>query len=235
MKKKKYLFGIIMLGILFVLMEVTKYDDVIKITNDVEFAVKENNITVFEEIENLRKKYNNNDIVGQIEILNTDFKEPLLQSKDNNYYLRRSPYKNYDVNGSIFLDYRTKVNDQKLIVYGHNDAYLDMPFDILENYYNYDYLKNHKYVQIKTYDNKIRKYELFSIYIEPMDFSYMKVDLDPNEYNEHLKYLKNKSMYNVDTNINDNDNILILQTCSAHKDYQKYSKKFLILAFKEVK
>lgn len=66
MKKKKYLFGIIILGILFVLMEVTKYDDVIKITNDVEFAVKENNITVFEEIENLRKKYNNNDIVGQI-------------------------------------------------------------------------------------------------------------------------------------------------------------------------
>ena len=159
MKKKKYLFGIIILGILFVLMEVTKYDDVIKITNDVEFAVKENNITVFEEIENLRKKYNNNDIVGQIEVLNTDFKEPLLQSKDNNYYLRRSPYKNYDVNGSIFLDYRTKVNDRKLIVYGHNDAYLDMPFDILENYYNYDYLKNHKYVQIKTYDNKIRKYE----------------------------------------------------------------------------
>ena len=112
MKKKKYLFGIIILGILFVLMEVTKYDDVIKITNDVEFAVKENNITVFEEIENLRKKYNNNDIVGQIEVLNTDFKEPLLQSKDNNYYLRRSPYKNYDVNGSIFLDYRTKVNDR---------------------------------------------------------------------------------------------------------------------------
>ena len=235
MKKKKYLFGIIILGILFVLMEVTKYDDVIKITNDVEFAVKENNITVFEEIENLRKKYNNNDIVGQIEILNTDFKEPLLQSKDNNYYLRRSPYKNYDVNGSIFLDYRTKVNDRKLIVYGHHDAYLDMPFDILENYYNYDYMKNHKYVQIKTYDNKIRKYELFSIYIEPKDFSYMKVDLDPSSYNEHLKYLKNKSMYNVDTNINDNDNILILQTCSTHKDYQKYSKKYLILAFKEVK
>ena len=42
-------------------------------------------------------------------------------------------------------------------------------------------------------------------------------------------------MYNVDTNINDNDNILILQTCSTHKDYQKYSKKYLILAFKEVK
>ena len=40
MKKKKYLFGIIILGILFVLMEVTKYDDVIKITNDVELAVK---------------------------------------------------------------------------------------------------------------------------------------------------------------------------------------------------
>ena len=110
-----------------------------------------------------------------------------------------------------------------------------MPFDILENYYNYDYMKNHKYVQIKTYDNKIRKYELFSIYIEPKDFSYMKVDLDPSSYNEHLKYLKNKSMYNVDTNINDNDNILILQTCSTHKDYQKYSKKYLILAFKEVK
>ena len=92
MKKKKYLFGIIILGILFVLMKVTKYDDVIKITNDVEFAVKENNITVFEEIENLRKKYNNNDIVGQIEVLNTDFKEQVIS-----YFNTKDDYEDHHI------------------------------------------------------------------------------------------------------------------------------------------
>lgn len=228
--KGKYLFGITVISILFVLMELTKYDEVIQITNDVELAYKED-INI---VDSLKEKYNNNDVVGQIEILNTTFKEPILQSKDNNYYLRRSPYKKYDVNGSIFLDYRTNIENNKIIIYGHNDAYLNMPFDILENYYDIDYLNNHKYIVITTSKN-VRKYEIFSIYIETKDFSYMDVDLDPIKYNEHLKYLKNKSMYNIDTNIENNDNILVLQTCSTHKDYQKYSKKYLIIALKEVK
>lgn len=232
MKRGKYLFKIIIIIILFILTELTKKDSLITISNDIDFVFK-NDITSQEVIENLRKEYNNHDIVGTIEILNTDFKEVIVQGIDNDYYLRRSPSKLYDINGSIFLDYRTNINDKKIIIYGHNDAYLTMPFDILENYYDINYLNNHKYIKITSYDH-IRTYKIFSIYIETKDFSYMDVDFNSKDYNEHLNYLKNKSMYEINTNINPNDNILVLQTCSTHKDYQKYSKKYLILVFKEI-
>lgn len=233
MRKIKYIYASIILISLFILTEMTKNDELITITNNVELAYK-NEQTPKEEIENLIKKYNNEDVVGQIEILNTSFKQPIVQGINNDYYLRRSPSKLYDINGSIFLDYRTNINGKKIIIYGHNDQYLTMPFDILENYYDIDYLNKHKKIKITTKE-KIRTYEIFSIYIETKDFSYMDVDLDPNQYNDHLKYLKNKSMYEIDTQISNNDNILILQTCSTHKDYQKYSKKYLIIALKEIK
>lgn len=238
MKKNKYLFGIIMLGIMFILSEITKYDEIPKVENDFVFGneIVEVKETYEEEIEKLRKDNNNDDIVGTIEILNTDFKVPILQGRDNDYYLRRLPNKQYNINGSIFLDYRVNINtSKKLIIYGHNDAYLKMPFEILEEYYDLEFLNNHKIIEIKTYENKLRKYELFSIFIEPSDFSYMQINYnDSEEYLNHLINLKNKSMYKIETSIDKNTNILILQTCSTHKDYAKYSKKYLLLIFKEI-
>ena len=39
----------------------------------------------------------------------------------------------------------------------------------------------------------------------------------------------------VGLDFNKDDKILILQTCSTHKNYQKYAKKFLLIISKEVK
>lgn len=237
MKKNKYLFGIILLGIIFVLCEITKYDEIIKIENDYVFGNEIELKEIYkEEIEKLRKDNNNDDIVGTIEILNTDFKAPILQGRNNDYYLRHLPNKQYNINGSIFLDYRVNINtSKKLIIYGHNDANLKMPFEILEQYYDIEFLNNHKIIEIKTYENKLRKYELFSIFIEPSDFSYMQINYNNDEeYLNHLMNLKNKSMYKIESNIDKNTNILILQTCSTHKDYAKYNKKYLLLVFKEI-
>ena len=120
------------------------------------------------------------------------------------------------------------------MIISDNDANLKMPFEILEEYYDIEFLKNHKIIEIKTYENKLRKYELFSIFIEPSDFSYMQINYNDEEYLNHLINLKNKSMYKIESNIDKNTNILILQTCSTHKDYAKYNKKYLLLVFKEI-
>ena len=108
-----------------------------------------------------------------------------------------------------------------------------MPFKILENYYDQNYIIEHPYVLIKTKD-KIRKYEIFSIYVAITDYQYMNVNFDDNSYQEHVKYLKDKSMYEINVNMQNSDNILILQTCSTHKDYSKYKKKYLVVAFHEI-
>ena len=195
----------------------------------------EEKVSYKEEIEALRKKNKNNkDIVGILEIENSDFVVPILQSNDNDYYLNHLPNKKRNFYGSIFMDYRVNIdNSKKLLIFGHNSSKYKMPFYILEKYYNEDYLNEHKYVSIKT-ENKIRRYELFSIYVETNDFSYMQVKYKDDEYLKHLKKLKKNSMYKMDVELNENDNILILQTCSTHKDYRKYKKKYLLLSFKEI-
>ena len=187
-----------------------------------------------EEITKLQEEYNNKDIVGTLEIEGTDYKVPIVQGTDNKFYLTHLPNKEYSIMGSIFLDYRVNINaSKKLLIFGHNSKTMDMPFKILENYYDIDYIKNHPYAIIKTKE-KIRKYEIFSLYVAINDYKYMNVNFSEKEYKEHINYLRNKSIYNIETNIGDNDNILILQTCSTHKDYKNYKKKYLVVAFYEI-
>ena len=202
-------------------------DEVINIDND-------NNNIYQENITSLQEQYNNNDIVGTLEIENSDYKVPIVQGNDNSYYLNHLPNKEYSIMGSIFLDYRVNINaSRKLLIFGHNSSIYDMPFKILEKYYDIDYIKNHKNVIIKTKD-KIRTYEIFSLYIATSDYKYMNVNFTDDEYKEHVKYLQDKSMYNIESSVLENDNILILQTCSTHKDYSKYKKKYLVIAFHEI-
>ena len=195
-----------------------------------------NPINYSDVINNMREEYNNNDIKGVLEIENTDYKVPILQGSDNDYYLNHDAYGNSNYMGSIYLDYRVDIDSsRKLLIYGHNSSRVDMPFKILEEYYDKKYYDEHKYVDIITETTK-KRYEIFSVYVEPTDYSYMNINFNSDEeYLEHLNKLKNKSMYNTGIDISKDDEILIFQTCSTHKDYQNYSKKYLLVISKRVK
>ena len=63
----------------------------------------------------------NKDFVCWINIENTNIDYPVVQGKDNSYYLHRDIYGNYLYAGTTFLDYRDYYDDSKnLIIYGHN-------------------------------------------------------------------------------------------------------------------
>lgn len=204
------------------------------VTNDnKEEKLKKNKETVLY----YRNKYNNNDVVGEFSILNTDYKKALMQNKkDNDYYLNHTENGNSSFMGSIYLDFRIDVDsDNKLIIYGHNSEYVDMPFKILEEYYSYDFYKEHQYIKIVT-ENKVRLYKVYAVLVETSDFSYMKVDFkDSDDWYEHISSFKSKSMYDTLEDVEKDDNILIMQTCSTHRNYKKYNKKFLLVVAKEIK
>ena len=58
---------------------------------------------------------------------------------------------------------------------------------------------------------------------------------DKESWLKHINKLKNNSMHEDDTILNEDDNILILQTCSTHKKYKNNKYKFLLVVAKEVK
>lgn len=190
--------------------------------NNEELVPKEENKTVDwnfvvkqvddKTIDNYRKDYNNQDIIGELVIANSNFKEIVVQTNDNEFYLDHSVDRTYNRLGSIFMDYRNMVDDRKIIIYGHNSEDIYTEFNLLENYLNFDYYREHQDIYFKTINNNYH-YKVFSVFIVINDYRYINLNFSDDEYNKHLKYLKEQSVYDTYIDVNDNDEIIVLQTC----------------------
>ncbi|MGM9881882.1 MAG: class B sortase [Bacilli bacterium] len=227
-------FCLVIFALLYLLFNNDNESDYIYVNIDRNNNV--NNPTYYKEIiNNARDEYNNNEVVGILEIDNTDYVVPIMQSDDNEYYLNHTPDGKENFMGSIYLDYRVDIDSsKKLLIYGHNSSNIDMPFKILEEFYDKDYYDNHKYVEITTSNTK-KKYEIFSVYVETSDFSYMNINFEnDDDYLNHIEKLKSKSMYDTGVTLSKDDEILILQTCSEHPDYRNYQKKYLLIILRRV-
>lgn len=237
-KNKKRIVIITSLILLFLLvwsLIVNKDDNSYLLDVKITYNNNVNNPINYKEIiDNLRNEYQNDDIVGILSIDNTDYKVPILQGDDNDYYLNHTPDGKKNFMGSIYLDYRVNIDSsRKLLIYGHNSSRIDMPFKILEEFYDKGYYDNHKTMSIIT-SNAEKKYEIFSVYVEPSDYSYMNLKLSDEEYSNQIKMFKNKSLYDTGVEVTGNDEVLILQTCSTHKDYSNYDKKYLLIILRRV-
>lgn len=237
MKKKTI---ILIISIIILLSLITTYLLITNNNKDIDFNIERNNNVTNptdykQEIDTLKEKYNNNDVVGILSFDNTDYTKAVMQSSDNEYYLNHTEDKEENFMGSIYLDYRVNIDSsKKLLIFGHNSQNVDMPFKILENYYDKTYYDEHKYIYITT-NNVKKKYEIFSVYVEYKDFTYMTINFKSDEdYYNHITKLKEKSLYNTDVELTEKDEILLLQTCSTHKDYQQYDKKYLLVIAKRI-
>lgn len=187
--------------------KVTKTTKVVKVKKDDDKV----------DITKLQNEYNNSDIIAYIEIPNV-LSTPVVQTSDNDYYLSHDLRKNYDIKGSVYLDYRNKLNDKKILLYGHSGKEQELPFLQLNKYIDESFYKEHKYIYLHTKEEK-RKYLIFSSYIETEDYDYVNLNsFNGLSWTEHLNKLKNKSNYKVDVNIDDNSKIIILQTCSMNNE-----------------
>lgn len=230
----------VMLIISIITFNIYKYNNTLKNkiinSNTIEVNHEINKINYEEELNKVRSKYNNNDIVGILSNSLDTLNEIVMQSTDNDYYLEHTLYHEYNWRGQTFLDYRNDINNSdKLIIYGHNSNYYNLPFKVLENYYDKSYYDENKYLYLQTNLNKY-KYEIFSVYVEVSDWDYynkMKFNTK-NEYYNHILKLKNKSMYDTNVLVNSDDKILIIQTCSTKKEYSNYENKFLLIIAKRV-
>ena len=172
--------------------------------------------------------------VAKISIPDTDFNEDVYQAKNNDYYLTHNSKGKYSRNGEIFLDYRVNLDKSQInLIYGHSAPY-KLPSNIMENYYDKNYMLEHPYIIVKT-KSKEYKYQVFSVFVETEDWFYMNIKFkNKKEYKKHLNKLKSKSLYDTGVEVSENDTILIFQTCSTKKEYKKYDKKYALIVAKLV-
>jgi len=152
----------------------------------------------------------NQDVVGWIKIANTNINYPILQTNDNEYYLKRDIYKQYSSCGSVFMDYRNnkEFEDKNTVIFGHNLT-LGKMFSDLQKIPKGE-LGNEIYVDIDI-ENKQKQYKVFSSYkTEPLEDPITINIKDSKEFID--KALKN-SQINFQTQPNEQDSIITLSTC----------------------
>lgn len=160
----------------------------------------------------------NSDTIGWIKVNNTKIDYPIVQSKDNDFYLTHSFDKSYNSAGWIFADYRNKLDgtDKNIILYGHNRKDGSM-FATVKNSLNSSWCSN-KDNQIITFytPTGTLKYQIFSSYKIPAETYYTTTVFKNNsDYMNFLKKLESRSVYNYNVTLDANLPIITFSTCGA--------------------
>lgn len=229
--KKLIIITLIIVFLVLSLLNLQTKKEALKIENDpIKIIDKDEKIDYNKIIDELKIKYNNEEVVALIEIPNV-LEEPIVQTSNNDYYLNNDIYNNKNIIGASFLDFRNDLKEsKKLLIYSHSDPEGTLPFVKLNNYNDENFFKENKYIYL-TDSNSKRKYEVFSSYIETEDFDYVNLkSFNGLTYEEHINKLKNKSYVKSDIKLDENSKILVLQTCSFNTDINSKDKYQLVIA-----
>ena len=166
----------------------------------------------------------------------------IMDDDGSYYYLDRNLEGREDQTGMTIIDFRTDFETRKTLLYAHSTLAGNGPFQALQNYHNNkEYYDNHKYIKI-NYNDKDYNYEIFSVFIslaedrnsEELEYFYNTEYIDA-EWDRAIKEYKRKSQYDTGVEVNKDDKILILQTCSMDPEYyEKYYRYNLLIMAKQI-
>lgn len=158
----------------------------------------------------------NNDVLGWIEIPDTELSYPILQSADNDYYLNLTWEGEPDSAGSIFLESQVdpELADFNTIIYGHRMRNLSM-FGSLKFYENIDYWEEHPNVYIMI-EGATYRYDIYAAYYaDPEDITYkLKINSRPKKQ-ELIQFGLDNSVIETGIIPSTFDRILTLSTCTG--------------------
>ncbi len=172
------------------------------------------------DFENLKKQ--NEDVIGWIYCADTPINYPVVQSKDNDYYLRRGLDEKYDIGGSIFMDYRNDaaMTHNNTLIYGHN-MMNDTMFGTFVRYKKQSYYDEHPILWYLTPEQNY-KIELFAGFVtEPDSRIYDTLEV-PEKLAAIIKNALKKSTFQSTVVPEGTERIVTLSTCSYEFDEARY-------------
>ena len=169
----------------------------------------------------------NSDLVGVLNVVDTDINYPVVQTpNDPEYYLRRDFYGKDSTAGTLFVDYRCDIVNPttNTIIYGHNMRSGTM-FGGLKRYLTYDYYQSHKTIIFKTLYEE-QEYEVVGVGLSEVGYDdddtykyYNFIDaVTGSELQEFLDNIQSLSVYDETIDISSTDKILTLSTCNTYKE-----------------
>ncbi len=197
----------------------------------------EENYEVPDILSEYQSLYNSNrSLVGWIKIEDTNIDYPVMQTVDNEYYLKHDFDQNYDKNGCIFLDTNCSLipRSTNLIVYGHHMKSGKM-FGQLDKYMEQEFWAQHPSFQFDTIYEKGTYLVMYvfksRIYTEDeITFKYYQfIDVNSEtEFNSNMNEMAAMSLYDTGVTATYGDQILTLSTCDQTRD----AGRFVVVAKK---
>ena len=183
---------------------------------ELQQVIKENQfegeIDLFQiDFESLKKI--NPDVKGWLIIPAADVDHVVVQGTDNEYYVHRNLYEEYQYSGTIFIDHRwSDERSKNLLVYGHNMSN-DTMLGQLERYLDPEVCREYPYFWYVTPD-EVYKCDLISVYITDIYDNYTQTDfLAETDFLEFLDRIIYKSYYNFGLKPSAEDKLFSISTC----------------------
>ena len=158
----------------------------------------------------------NSDIVGWLRIRALDISYPVVQGKDNDYYLHRTFEKTDNFAGCLFVNSYNMgdFTDQNTIIYGHNMKNGSM-FGKLKNFNDPEVFKKSRYFWIFTPDF-IYQYRIFSASVVDKTGLTYQISFTDDEFDQFIsRAYSNSVVDNQDVSVTKEDRIVTLSTCTG--------------------
>ena len=164
----------------------------------------------------------NSDTVGWLNVPETTIDYPIVQTTDNDYYLKHNFNKTRDYSGWVFMNYANSstVMDQNTIIFAHNRYYSKTMFGTLSSVGKKAWYQNAKNNLITYNDvNAEMKWEVFAAYTIPVTDDYLQTNFsNQEEFFNFINLIRSRSVFKSDVNITADDKILTLSTCANTQD-----------------
>jgi sortase B len=175
----------------------------------------------------------NSDVIGVINIPDTEVNYPVMQSNDLVKYLNLDFMGEEARAGALFMDYRNKfdyvvdgkraaADSDNLVIYGHNMA-TGMMFGSLKNYREYDYYYGeHPIIELNS-NYGCYKYKIFAFFILDVDDEtetafdcWNQLDFeDEDSFYDFVNEAKKRTLRLNDVDVQYGDKLLTLSTCNG--------------------
>ncbi|MCI8649177.1 MAG: class B sortase [Anaerotruncus sp.] len=172
----------------------------------------------------------NNEVVAWLVLPNTEVNEAVVQTTNNDFYLRKDIEKKYAYEGCYYMDYESLMFDEgknlarNTIIYGHNlgnpmgvkDDPTGVKFAQLFRLEEEQLAKQTPYVYLVT-PAATHIFEIFAVsYCEaetsPIPYHY--AEYSDKDFLTLVADMKARSLYTYDVSVSADDQILTLSTCS---------------------
>ena len=160
----------------------------------------------------------NPDFIGYLQFDSGIISQPIVQGKDNSFYLNHGYDRSENHMGAVFMDAADKLEDMNIVLYGHN-VYADHTamFSPLEDLTDHEKAIENQTLKIWYRDEVVSYRIVYAYFFDCDDYEIYDYQVrnftSEEEFGRWIDYVKDKDLIGTGEEIAYGDRLLTLQTC----------------------